>query len=76
MKRRLENGRIVAGARAHVHGLLHLGRQVHRGQCGVRRPFPTDPPARVFASVPVWPGHFDIDIDCVAAVASTNAQGG
>src|ERR1700680_3881215 len=40
------------------------------------RYFPTDPPARVFVNVPAWPGHFDIEIDCVAAVASTNVQGG
>jgi hypothetical protein len=33
-------------------------------------------PARVFVNVPAWPGHFDIEIDCVAAVASTNVQGG
>jgi 2-iminobutanoate/2-iminopropanoate deaminase len=27
-----------------------------------------DPPARVFVTVPAWPGPFDIEIDCVAAV--------
>ena len=32
------------------------------------RYFPTDPPARIFVCVPAWPGHFDIEIDCVAAV--------
>ena len=32
------------------------------------RYFPTNPPARIFVSVPAWPGHFDIEIDCVAAV--------
>ena len=26
------------------------------------------PPARIFVNVPAWPGHFDIDIDCIAAV--------
>ena len=30
--------------------------------------FPYDPPARVFVNVPAWPGRFDIEIDCVAAV--------
>ena len=30
--------------------------------------FPKDPPARIFINVPAWPGHFDIEIDCVAAV--------
>jgi len=30
--------------------------------------FPIDPPARVFVNVPAWPGAFDIEIDCVAAV--------
>jgi 2-iminobutanoate/2-iminopropanoate deaminase len=30
------------------------------------RYFPTDPPARVFVNVPAWPGHFDIEIDCIA----------
>jgi 2-iminobutanoate/2-iminopropanoate deaminase len=32
------------------------------------RYFPSNPPARVFVNVPAWPGHFDIEIDCVAAV--------
>jgi 2-iminobutanoate/2-iminopropanoate deaminase len=31
--------------------------------------FPKDPPARIFISVPSWPGPFDIEIDCVAAVS-------
>src|ERR1700761_3552604 len=31
--------------------------------------FLNDPPARIFVSVPAWPGHFDIEIDCIAAVA-------
>jgi len=33
------------------------------------RYFPDLPPARIFVCVPAWPGHFDIEIDCVAAVA-------
>ncbi|MDP9843550.1 RidA family protein [Streptosporangium lutulentum] len=32
------------------------------------RYFPTAPPARIFVAVPAWPGTFDIEIDCVAAV--------
>ena len=32
------------------------------------RYFPADPPARVFVNVPAWPGHFDIEVDCVAFV--------
>lgn len=28
----------------------------------------TQPPARIFVNVPAWPGRFDIEIDCVAAV--------
>ncbi|MFB9830762.1 RidA family protein [Actinoallomurus acaciae] len=32
------------------------------------RYFPTDPPARVFVCVPAWPGPFDIEVDCIAAV--------
>jgi 2-iminobutanoate/2-iminopropanoate deaminase len=32
------------------------------------RYFPVDPPARVFVTVPSWPGHFDIEVDCVATV--------
>jgi 2-iminobutanoate/2-iminopropanoate deaminase len=32
------------------------------------RYFPSDPPARIFVNVPAWPGPFDIEIDCVAAV--------
>jgi 2-iminobutanoate/2-iminopropanoate deaminase len=31
------------------------------------RYFPKDPPARIFVNVPAWPGHFDIEIDRVAA---------
>jgi hypothetical protein len=25
-------------------------------------------PAQIFICVPTWPGHFDIEIDCIAAV--------
>jgi 2-iminobutanoate/2-iminopropanoate deaminase len=32
------------------------------------RYFPVNPPARIFVCVPEWPGRFDIEIDCVAAV--------
>jgi 2-iminobutanoate/2-iminopropanoate deaminase len=32
------------------------------------RYFPKDPPARIFINVPAWPGPFDIEIDCVAAL--------
>jgi 2-iminobutanoate/2-iminopropanoate deaminase len=32
------------------------------------RYFPAEPPARVFMRVPAWPGTFDIEVDCVAAV--------
>jgi 2-iminobutanoate/2-iminopropanoate deaminase len=34
-----------------------------------RRYFSKDPPARIFVNVRAWPGAFDIEIDCVAAVA-------
>jgi len=34
------------------------------------RYFPKDPPARMFTIVPVWPGPFDIEIDCVAVRTS------
>lgn len=30
--------------------------------------FGAHPPARIFVNAPAWPGHFDIEIDCVAAV--------
>ncbi|MGF6535940.1 2-iminobutanoate/2-iminopropanoate deaminase [Paraburkholderia sp. GAS206C] len=30
--------------------------------------FGAQPPARIFVNVPAWPGHFDIEIDCVAAL--------
>lgn len=33
------------------------------------RYFPVDPPARIFVNVPAWPGKFDIEMDCIAAVA-------
>jgi 2-iminobutanoate/2-iminopropanoate deaminase len=32
------------------------------------RYFPKNPPARILVNLPAWPGHFDIEIDCVAAV--------
>jgi 2-iminobutanoate/2-iminopropanoate deaminase len=32
------------------------------------RYFAKSPPARIFVNVPAWPGHFDIEIDCIAAV--------
>lgn len=32
------------------------------------RYFPADPPARVFMTVPAWPGHFDIEIDAIATL--------
>ena len=31
--------------------------------------FSHNPPARIFVCVPAWPGPFDIEIDCVAAVS-------
>ena len=31
--------------------------------------FPKDPPARIFVNVPAWPGAFDIEMDCIAAIA-------
>ncbi len=37
-----------------------------------RRYFPVDPPARIFVNVPAWPGPFDIEIDCIAAVADAS----
>ena len=33
------------------------------------RYFSKNPPARIFVNVPAWPGHFDIEVDCIAAVA-------
>ena len=33
------------------------------------RYFPKNPPARIFVNVVAWPGPFDIEIDCIAAVA-------
>jgi 2-iminobutanoate/2-iminopropanoate deaminase len=32
------------------------------------RYFSKDQPARIFVNVPAWPGHFDIEIDCIAAL--------
>jgi 2-iminobutanoate/2-iminopropanoate deaminase len=32
--------------------------------------FGPNPPARIFVNVPAWPGRFDIEIDCVAAIDS------
>jgi 2-iminobutanoate/2-iminopropanoate deaminase len=33
------------------------------------RYFPQSPPARIFVCVPTWPGHFDIEMDCIVALA-------
>ncbi|WP_053573014.1 RidA family protein [Caballeronia cordobensis] len=30
--------------------------------------FGPQPPARIFINVPAWPGRFDIEIDCIAAL--------
>jgi len=30
--------------------------------------FGPQPPARIFVKVPAWPGRFDIEVDCIAAV--------
>lgn len=32
------------------------------------RYFPKDPPARVFVCISTWPGPFDVEIDCIAAI--------
>jgi 2-iminobutanoate/2-iminopropanoate deaminase len=32
------------------------------------RYFPNNPPARTFINVAAWPGPFDIEIDCIAAI--------
>jgi 2-iminobutanoate/2-iminopropanoate deaminase len=32
------------------------------------RYFPADAPARIFMHVPMWPGPFDVEIDCVAVI--------
>lgn len=32
------------------------------------RYFPENPPARIFVCVPAWPGDYDIEIDCIAAI--------
>jgi enamine deaminase RidA (YjgF/YER057c/UK114 family) len=31
-----------------------------------QRYFPVSPPARIFLTVPSWPGEFDVEVDCVA----------
>jgi 2-iminobutanoate/2-iminopropanoate deaminase len=33
-----------------------------------KRFFPSNPPTRIFVAVPAWPGRFDIEIDCIAAI--------
>ena len=48
--------------------LLHVGGDVRDRQRGLRRYFPVDPPARVFVTVPAWPGNVDNEIDCVATI--------
>lgn len=34
------------------------------------RYFPADPPARIFIPVPPFPGPFDVEIDCIATLAT------
>ena len=31
-----------------------------------QRYFPVSPPARIYLTVPSWPGEFDVEVDCVA----------
>jgi 2-iminobutanoate/2-iminopropanoate deaminase len=33
-----------------------------------QRYFPAESPARIFLHVPSWPGPFDVEVDCIAAV--------
>lgn len=33
------------------------------------RYFPVSPPARIFLTVPSWPGEFDVEVDCVAVIS-------
>ena len=32
------------------------------------RYFPVSQPARIFLTVPSWPGEFDVEVDCIAVV--------
>ena len=69
---------VVAGGFVFVSGLPPFDRVV---KCNVycsdpahfatfneiyARYFPDDQPARIFLCVPVWPGPFDIEVDCIA----------
>jgi 2-iminobutanoate/2-iminopropanoate deaminase len=38
------------------------------------RYFPTESPARIFLHVPSWPGPFDVEVDCIAAVETPGAR--
>jgi 2-iminobutanoate/2-iminopropanoate deaminase len=40
----------------------------HQVNAVYARYFPNNPPARTFVNVPAWPGSFDIEIDCIAAI--------
>ena len=57
-----------------VKATVHLSDLAHAAGFNTTyaRYFPKNPPARIFVCVPTWPGHFDIEIDCIAAVADNN----
>ncbi len=38
------------------------------------RYFPIESPARIFLHVPSWPGPFDVEVDCIAAVQPARRQ--
>ena len=63
------HGRVIAGERAQMQRVLHVCREIRRRQRRLLQVLPENPPARIFVNVPAWPGHFDIEIDCIAAVA-------
>jgi 2-iminobutanoate/2-iminopropanoate deaminase len=47
---------------------LHVGRPIRRVNAIYARYFLKEPPVRIFVNAPAWPGPFDIEIDCVAAL--------
>ena len=48
--------------------LLHLGGEVPGGKRDLRPLLPGESARPGFVNVPAWPGRFDIEIDCIAAV--------
>src|SRR4051812_42915217 len=63
----------VAGKETGATQMLQAGLRISGEKSSVvneiyARYYPKSLPARIFVNVSAWPAHFDIEIDCVAAL--------